>query len=220
MITAGRVRVNGGTAAVGARVDSNVDTVTVDGRRIAGVLPQTVTFAVNKPVGVITTMHDPQGRPTVAGLVPAIPGLVPIGRLDADSRGLLLMTSDGELAHRVAHPRHGLAKTYRVMPATPITDQQLRALVDGRLLDDGPAAALDARRLPDTGAVDVVMGEGRKRVVRRLFAAVGNGVVDLCRIAVGPVALGDLREGSSRVLDDGEVNALRDAVAAGHRASV
>jgi pseudouridine synthase len=211
LIAAGRVRVNGATAGVGTRVDVDADAVTVDGRRIPGARPHPVTLALNKPAGVITTLHDPQGRPTVRHLVPAVAGLVPVGRLDADSRGLLLLTSDGELAHRVAHPRHGLRKTYRVTPTTALTDDQVRAMIAGVVLDDGPAAAIDVRGVPGSSVVDVVMAEGRKRVVRRLFSAVGNGVVDLCRVAVGPIELGDLAEGESRALDDEEVVSLRRA---------
>jgi 23S rRNA pseudouridine2605 synthase len=211
LIAAGRVRVNGRRAQVGAKVDSNADTVEVDGARVTGQVPTAVTLALNKPAGVVTTMRDPRGRPTVRDLVPRVPGLVPIGRLDADSRGLLLLTSDGELAHRVAHPRHGVHKTYRVIPSSPLSDAQIGELLDGVLLDDGPANALTVRRAKGA-AVDVVMGEGRKRVVRRLFAAVGSGVVDLCRIAVGPIALGDLAEGASRSLDPAEIGMLHDAV--------
>lgn len=211
LIASGRVRVNGRTVEVGARVAVNADAVTVDGRRIPAARSQPVTLALNKPVGVITTLHDPQGRQTVADLVPTIAGLVPVGRLDADSRGLLLLTTDGELAHRVAHPRHGLHKTYRVTPAAPLTDEQVRTMIAGVVLDDGPAAAVDLRGVPGSKVVDVVMADGRKRVVRRLFSAVGNGVVDLCRIAVGPIALGDLADGQIRRLTTDEVDALRAA---------
>jgi 23S rRNA pseudouridine2605 synthase len=156
-------------------------------------------------------MRDPRGRPTVRHLVPQIPGLVPIGRLDADSRGLLLLSSDGELAHRVAHPRHGVHKTYRVVPTAPVSDAQINELLGGVMLDDGPANVLELSRAGGD-ALDVVMGEGRKRVVRRLFAAVGSGVADLCRTAVGPIELGDLAEGVSRSLDQAEVDMLHDAV--------
>jgi 23S rRNA pseudouridine2605 synthase len=211
LIAAGRVRVNGRRAQVGAKVDSNTDTVEVDGVRVTAQIPTAVTLALNKPTGVVTTMRDPRGRPTVRDLVPRIPGLVPIGRLDADSRGLLLLTSDGELAHRIAHPRHGVHKTYRVTTSSPLSDAQIGELLDGVLLDDGPANALAVRRAKGA-AVDVVMGEGRKRVVRRLFAAVGSDVIDLCRIAVGPIALGDLAEGTSRSLDATEVGMLHDGM--------
>jgi 23S rRNA pseudouridine2605 synthase len=211
LIAAGRVRVNGGVAHVGAKVDSNTDIVEVDGARVTAELPAAVTLALNKPAGVVTTMHDPHGRRTVRDLVPHVPGLAPIGRLDADSRGLLLLTTDGELAHRVAHPRHGVHKTYRVVPTSPLSDGQIGELLGGVMLDDGPAQALAVHR---AGAkeIDVVMGEGRKRVVRRLLAAVDSGVVDLCRTAVGPILLGDLAEGASRNLDQPEVDLLNDAV--------
>ncbi len=212
LIASGRVRVNGARAEVGTRVDVDSDAVTVDGRSIPAARPRPVTLALNKPVGVITTLHDPQGRATVRDLVPIVAGLVPVGRLDADSRGLLLLTSDGELAHRVAHPRHGLRKTYRVTPTSALTDEQVRTMIAGVVLDDGPAEAVDVRGVPGSTVVDVVMAEGRKRVVRRLFSAVGNGVVDLCRVAVGPIELGDLAEGQSRALDAEEVAALRRAV--------
>lgn len=208
LIAAGRVRVNGSVAPVGARVDSNTDTVAVDGTPVPAVLAAAVTLALNKPAGVLTTMSDPQRRRTVRDLVPDIAGLVPVGRLDSDSRGLLLLTSDGALAHRVAHPRHGVHKTYRVSASAPVSDAQLQQLLDGVELDDGRAQALEVRRV-SAATVDVVMGQGRKRVVRRLFAAVGAGVADLCRTAVGPIALGDLGEGSTRILDEAEVEALR-----------
>jgi 23S rRNA pseudouridine2605 synthase len=211
LIATGRVRVNGRTAQLGDKVDSNTDFVEMDGTRITARLPMAVTLALNKPVGVVTTMRDPRGRPTVRDLVPRIPALVPIGRLDADSRGLLLLSTDGELAHRIAHPRHGVHKTYRVIPTSPLSDAQVGDMLRGVMLDDGMAKAVEVRRAGRT-AVDVVMGEGRKRVVRRLVAAVGGGVVDLCRTAVGPIALGDLAEGASRSLDASEVEALHGAV--------
>ncbi len=210
LIAAGRVRVNGRTAQVGDKVDGNTDTVEVDRGRVIAQLPARVTLALNKPAGVVTTMRDPHGRRTVRDLVPKIPGLAPIGRLDADSRGLLLLSSDGELAHRIAHPRHGVHKTYRVTPTSPLSDAQIDELLSGVMLDDGPARALEVRRAGGE-TVDVVMGEGRKRVVRRLLAAVGSGVVDLCRTAVGPVTLGDLAEGASRSLVDAELEALQGA---------
>jgi 23S rRNA pseudouridine2605 synthase len=213
LIAAGRVRVNGEVAEVGARIDINSDTVQVDGEAVTAELPAAVTLALHKPPGVLTTMSDPQRRRTVRDLVPDIPGLVPVGRLDSDSRGLLLLTSDGELAHRVAHPRHHVHKTYRVTATAALDDAHLDALLEGVVLDDGPARALEVRRVGPT-AVDVVMGEGRKRLVRRLFAAVGADVADLCRTRVGPIELGDLPEGSTRSLDEAEVDALLETAGA------
>ncbi|MDQ6857109.1 MAG: rRNA pseudouridine synthase [Candidatus Dormibacteraeota bacterium] len=208
LISAGRVHVNGAVAEVGARIDINNDAVDVDGAPVTPGLPPAVTLALNKPPGVLTTMSDPQRRPTVRDLVPDIAGLVPVGRLDSDSRGLLLLTSDGELAHRVAHPRHGVHKTYRVIATGALVDAQVAGLVSGVVLDDGPARALEVHRV-GPATLDVVMGEGRKRLVRRLFAAVGADVADLCRTRVGPIELGDLAEGSTRPLDRREVDALR-----------
>ena len=210
LIAAGRVRLNGTPAGVGTRVDAGADTVEVDGRPLAQAPPEPVTLVLNKPAGVLTTLSDPQGRPTVRELVPAVPALVPVGRLDADSRGLLLLTTDGELAHRVAHPRHGVHKTYRVTTAAALSDEQVAAMRAGVVLDDGPARALAVRRV-GPAVVEVVMGEGRKRLVRRVVAATGGVVVDLCRTAVGPVTLDGLAEGQARALAPAEVEALRAA---------
>ncbi|MHB8718116.1 MAG: pseudouridine synthase [Candidatus Dormibacteria bacterium] len=213
LIASGRVRLNGATAAVGAVIDSDTDVVSVDGTVVEGQAPRLRSIALHKPAGVVSTMHDPQGRPTVASLAPDVPGLVPVGRLDGDSRGLLLLTNDGDLAHRVAHPRHGVRKTYRVRCATPLEDAALERLLRGVNLEDGPARILAWSRVSsDARRVDVVMGEGRKREVRRLFAALGASVDDLCRIAVGPVRLGRLAEGAWRELSAAELASLRREV--------
>ena len=213
LIAAGRVRVNGAGAEVGAIIDSNTDIVSVDGVVVVAELPALQTFALNKPAGVVSTLSDPQGRPTVASLLPDVTGLVPVGRLDGDSRGLLLLTNDGDLAHRVAHPRHGVRKTYRVRCTAPVLDDALDEMARGITLDDGPARILSWSRVnSDHRRVDVVMGEGRKREVRRLFAAVGASVDDLCRIAVGPVRLGRLAEGAHRPLTDDELASLHREV--------
>jgi 23S rRNA pseudouridine2605 synthase len=146
-------------------------------------------------------------------LVPEVPGLVPVGRLDADSRGLLLMTNDGELAHRVAHPRYGIHKRYRVRLTAPASDAQLRRLVEGVELEDGPARVVSVRPSAGPMELELVMAEGRKREIRRLAAAVGlEEVADLLRLAVGPITLGRLAQGASRPLTEAELHRLREAV--------
>ena len=141
-----------------------------------------------------------------------MPGLVPVGRLDSDSHGLLLLTNDGELAHRVAHPRFGLHRVYSVRLTAPPAQAQLRRLVDGVELEDGVARAVSARRTGHGAEIEVVMGEGRRREVRRLCAALGLEVVDLRRTRYGPLELGDLPEGECRPLDEVELQSLRLAV--------
>jgi 23S rRNA pseudouridine2605 synthase len=213
LIATGRVTVNGVAADLGATIDRGSDVVALDGVVVGADAPALATFALNKPAGVVSTLSDPQRRVTVADLAPPVPGLVPVGRLDTDSRGLLLMTNDGELAHRVAHPRHGLRKTYRVRCTGALGAEALGTLARGVVLDDGPARVLDHRRVgSDPTRVDVVMGEGRKREVRRLFSAVGAEIEDLCRTSVGPVRLGRLAEGDVRELTAAELSALRRAV--------
>jgi 23S rRNA pseudouridine2605 synthase len=209
LIAAGRVRINGAPAMLGSIV-SERDIVSVDGRTLQPRL-ELLTLALNKPLGVVTTRRDPQGRRTVMDLVPPVPGLVPVGRLDADSRGLLVLTTDGELAHRLAHPRYGLRRVYRVRVVPAASDRQRDALLAGVALDDGPARALEARRLHGGTVLELVMGEGRRREVRRMCAAVGLDVIDLCRVACGPLRLGDLPEGSARQLTADELAALRRA---------
>ena len=210
LIAAGRVTVNGRAGSVGVSVHPDRDRVRVDGRDV--IEARSVTLALNKPAGVVTTVRDPRGRRTVMQLVPAVDGLVPVGRLDADSRGLLLLTTDGDLAHRVTHPRYGVRKRYRVTVATSVSDAQLTALLGGVQLDDGGARALTARRGRDARTLELTMGEGRKREVRRMCAAVRLEVRDLMRTAIGPVTLGGLREGEVRGLAPREESGLREAV--------
>lgn len=210
LIEAGRVAVNGRVAALGTLVDPELDGVSVDGRPV----PQEVerrTVMVNKPVGVVSSRRDPGGRPTVIDLVEDATGLFPVGRLDADSRGLLLLTTDGELALRLTHPRHGIRKLYRVVVRGRVPYAALRTMRNGVVLEDGPARALSAAiagdRRGDT-IVEVEMGEGRRREVRRLCAAAGLAVTDLQRVGFGPLRLGRLAEGSSRRLRPAEVAEL------------
>jgi 23S rRNA pseudouridine2605 synthase len=212
LIAAGRVTINGEPSRLGAIVDPAADLVSVDGHRIPA-RAVSVTIVLNKPAGVVTTRSDPYQRRTVMDLIEPVPGLVPVGRLDADSRGLLVLTTDGDLAHAVSHPRHGVTKRYLATLDRAISADQLEQLSAGVDLEDGPARALSARRSGSDSVVEVIMAEGRKREVRRLFAAVGLEVRDLVRIAVGPLELGALPEGEARVLRPAELSSLR--VAAG-----
>lgn len=215
LIEQGRVQLNGRPTRLGTLVEPAADHVTVDGRPIGEPVPLR-TLVLNKPTGVVSTRRDPQGRPTVLDLVDDPRGLSPVGRLDSDSRGLLLLSSDGDLALRVTHPRHGITKRYRATVTPHATTAALRRITGGVALDDGDARALEAhlagqdRRGNDV--VEVVMAEGRKREVRRLFAAAGLRVVDLVRVAVGPVRLGRLKEGHARPLTHAEERALYEAV--------
>jgi 23S rRNA pseudouridine2605 synthase len=210
LIAAGRVTVNGEESRLGAVVEASVDRVSVDGHRIPA-RAVSVTIVLNKPVGVVTTRSDPYQRRTVMDLIEPVPGLVPVGRLDADSRGLLVLTTDGDLAHAVAHPRHGVTKRYLATLDHEITPDQLDQLMIGVELDDGPARAVSAKRSGSDSVVEVVMAEGRKREVRRLFAAIGLEVRDLVRVAVGPLELGALAEGEARALRPAELSSLRAA---------
>jgi 23S rRNA pseudouridine2605 synthase len=210
LIAAGRVTINGEPTRLGAVVDPSVDRVSVDGHRIPA-RAVSVTIVLNKPAGVVTTRNDPYQRRTVMDLIEPVPGLVPVGRLDADSRGLLVLTTDGDLAHAVSHPRHGVTKRYLATLDRAISADQLEQLTAGIDLEDGPARAVIAKRSGSDTVVEVVMAEGRKREVRRLFAAVGLEVRDLVRIAVGPLELGALPEGEARALRPAELSSLRAA---------
>jgi 23S rRNA pseudouridine2605 synthase len=217
LIAEGHVEVDGVLVTeLGVRIDPATAVVHVDGMRIQ--LDQSkITLALNKPLGVVSTMSDPEGRPTVADLVQNRPErLFHVGRLDTDSEGLLLLTNDGELANRLAHPRYEIAKTYLVtVGGGEVYPRVGRQLLHGVELDDGPAR-LDAFRvvdaIPGQTMVEVVLHEGRNRVVRRMFDAVGHPVTRLVRTRIGPIALGDLRAGRTRVLGRAELGSLMAAV--------
>ena len=214
LMTAGRVKVNGVVVTgLGTKVDPSADVVTVDDRLIdPGGEP--VYLMLNKPVGYITSMGDPFGRPTVAELVPDdIPGLFPVGRLDMDTTGLLLFTTDGAMGYRLLHPSFHVSKVYLVEPDRPVTDEQLEALSAGVMLDDTLTLPATARRVSGyTGIprVELVITEGRKRQVRRMFTRVGNGVAGLHRAAFGPLRVDGLQEGAWRHLTETEVQGLRE----------
>jgi 23S rRNA pseudouridine2605 synthase len=213
LIRDGRVTVNGVRATLGDRVDPTRDRVEVDGSALV-VDPGARYYALNKPVGVVTTLADPQGRRDLAGFLPEGPRVVPVGRLDRDTEGLLLLTNDGELANRLTHPRYGVEKEYLAEVEGTPTARRLARIREGVVLEDGIARALEARRegsSGERGAVRLVMGEGRKREVRRLLAAVGLPVRRLVRVRVGPVRLGRLKPGEIRPLSSDEIRALSRA---------
>ncbi len=209
LIAQGRVAVDGRVALIGERVDPASQAVTVDGVRIP-IRPGLVTYLLYKPQGAISTAEDPGGRPTVVDLVPPEPSVYPVGRLDADSEGLLLLTNDGDLANIVMHPRYGIPKTYTVLVNGP-PGPWVECLVEGVELSDGPAAALSARVLDSTREstlLEMVLGEGRNREIRRMCDALEHPVQRLVRTAVGPITDRRLRPGEWRRLEVGEVERL------------
>jgi 23S rRNA pseudouridine2605 synthase len=214
LIAEGRVSVDGEVADLGRRVDPERDRVEVDGVAI-GLRPGLVTYVLHKPAGVITTADDPQGRPTVVALVPAEPRVFPVGRLDADTEGLLLLTNDGDLAHRLTHPRFGVDKEYLAHVRGRPTRQALRRLREGVELDDGPTAPAQVSEL-SPGLLRITVHEGRNRQVRRMCEAVGHPVERLVRVRIGPLADRSLKAGQWRELAPEEVRALERAAAAGH----
>ena len=207
---AGRILLNGDPVVLGDRCDLSSDLVTLDGAPIP-VNPELETHLLYKPVGVVSTASDPHGRQTVVDLIGSAARLYPVGRLDADSEGLILVSNDGELTNRVTHPRYGITKTYVVRTPGAISQRDLRHLQDGVELDDGKAVALRARvldEIADGMLVELVMTEGRNREVRRMFASLGHQVVSLVRTAIGPITDRSLRQGESRILSSEEVHAL------------
>ncbi|MDQ4008532.1 MAG: rRNA pseudouridine synthase [Actinomycetota bacterium] len=216
LMSAGRVEVDGEVVTrLGTRVDPDRSVIRVDGRRIPSASAQ-VYLVLNKPRGVVSTMSDPQGRPTLAEHVADRPErLFHVGRLDTETEGLILLTNDGEFAHRLAHPSYGVLKTYVAQVAGPVPGTLGRDLAAGVVLDDGPVRVDGFRVLERTGRralVEVVLHEGRKHIVRRLLAHVGHPVQRLARTGIGPVRLGALRPGQHRELTVEELGTLLDAV--------
>lgn len=213
LIAAGRVTVDGEVAVLGRRVDPDHDRIEVDGVPI-GVRPGLVHYLLNKPEGVVTTAHDTHGRPTVLDLVPAEPRVFPVGRLDLDTSGLLLLTNDGDLANLIAHPRHGVDKEYLAeVVGGRVSAGALRRLREGVQLDDGPTAPARVSQ-PEPGVLRITIHEGRNRQVRRMCEAVGHPVRRLVRTRIGPIADRSLEPGAWRELTVAERRALRDALAA------
>ena len=214
MVKDGRVAVDGRTAIPGQRVDPRRVEVQVDGVPLP-VDPDLVYYLLHKPLGVISTTSDPHGRTPVVDLVPALPKVYPVGRLDADSTGLLLLTNDGPFANLVAHPRSGITKTYEVLVRGNPSSADLSQFRRGIELDDGPAVPVAVRRIGAAGGrshLELIMAEGRNREVRRLCAAAGYPVVRLHRVAIGALRDRALQPGDWRNLEVEEVRAFhRDA---------
>ena len=211
LIADGRVTVNGKVAPLGQRVDVDSDRVEVDGSAV-GVQPDLVYYLLNKPRGVVTTAADTHGRPTVVDLVPAEPRVFPVGRLDADTEGLLLLTNDGELTHRLTHPSFGVDKEYLAEVEGAPSPSAVRRLREGVDLEDGRTAPARVALIPPH-ALRIVIHEGRNRQVRRMCDAVGHPVVRLVRTRIGPLVDRDLAPGEWRALSMAEVRALGAAAA-------
>lgn len=212
-IAAGRVQVNGVTAVLGDRVDVETDSLTLDGTPIV-VDPHVETYLLYKPPGVISTAEDTHGRTTVVDLIDSEERLYPVGRLDADSEGLIMISNDGELTNRVTHPRYGITKKYLAWVEGTPGKEALRRLTDGVELEDGPARA-ESARLVDSwrgqSLVELVMTEGRNREVRRMMSAVSHPVLRLVRTAIGPIADTTLHPGESRRLSSTEIKRLMES---------
>jgi 23S rRNA pseudouridine2605 synthase len=211
LIAAGRVTVNGEVAVLGRRVDADVDLIEVDGAPV-GVKPGLVYYLLNKPTGVVATAKDTHGRKTVVELVPREPRVFPVGRLDVDTEGLLMLTNDGELTHRITHPSHGVEKEYLVHVRGRVSPGELRQLREGVRLDDGVTSPAQASQ-PSAGVLRLTIHEGRNRQVRRMCDAIGHPVLRLVRTRIGPITDRSLRPGDWRELSTAERRALSEAVA-------
>jgi 23S rRNA pseudouridine2605 synthase len=221
LIAAGRVTVNGEVAQLGRRVDPANDRVTLDD--VPVVVDDTVVhWLLNKPAGYVTTASDPQGRDTVLDLIPAEPRVFPVGRLDRDSEGLLILTNDGELAQLLTHPSHGVEKEYFVEVDGVPSNAALRVLREGVELDDGRTRPARVRMVQKSGAgtsaLEVAVKEGRKRMVRRMCAEVGHPVLRLVRVRIGPLRDPKLAPGEWRELSSAEVRELYAAAVGGAEA--
>ena len=214
LIADGRVEVNGNIAVLGRRVDPERDVVRVDGARLPTARRHRYVM-LNKPRGVVTTMDDEAGRHTVAEYIPRGPRLFYVGRLDADTSGLLLLTNDGELSNRLTHPRFEVPKAYIAAVEGQVSPAVLRHLRHGVSLDDGPLMPDEVRLMqasPHGSLLRITLHEGRNRAVRRLCDAVGHPVIDLSRVSFGPLQLGTLGVGQTRDLTGEELGKLLDIV--------
>jgi len=210
LITQGRVTIDGRVAELGNRVDAEKNTIRVDGN-LTPSAPNAVYYLLNKPPGVVTTADDPQGRVTVVSLVDSPVRIFPVGRLDMNTEGLLLLTNDGRLAHLLTHPSSGIAKEYLARVEGDPSPAALRRLREGVPLEDGVTAPAQVSRVSE-GLLRIVIHEGRNRQVRRMCAAVGHEVTRLVRTRIGPLSDPTLSPGSSRQLTLSEVRRLMEAV--------
>lgn len=216
MITAGRVMVNGKVVTeLGTKVDPGRDHVKVDGKHLSAVQPF-VYLMLNKPKNVMSTLDDPGGRTTVKDFLRGVSVRVfPVGRLDFDSEGLMLLTNNGELAQGLLHPRYHVPKTYLIKVKGVLSDEEIKKLEQGVRLEDGmtgPAAVKKIRKVEANSWLEITIREGRKHQVKRMLESVGHPVIRLMRIKMGPMSLGDLEPGEFRFLTDREANALRELV--------
>lgn len=212
LIAEGRVAVNGEVAELGRRADPDTDRIEIDGALI-GLQPGTVWYLLNKPVGVVTTAADPQGRPTVVELVPDEVRVFPVGRLDADTEGLLLLTNDGDATHRLTHPSFGVEKEYLAHVEGRPSRGAIRRLREGVELDDGITAPAKASTVGDD-VIKLVIHEGRNRQIRRMCEAVGHPVRRLVRVRIGPLRDTQLAPGEWRALTGEEIRGLERAAVA------
>lgn len=208
IIANGRVTVGGEVVRDPARDVGESDDVRVDGSPVEAEARE--VWVVNKPAGVVSTAREPGERPAVVELVDSPARLYPVGRLDADSTGLLLLTNDGELANQLTHPRYEVPKAYRAHLRRPPSDRDLERLRRGVELEDGPTAPAEVTRL-GAREVEIVLHEGRNRQIRRMAETIDNGVVSLRRVRFGPLQLGGLKEGAARRLSGDEISQLRES---------
>jgi 23S rRNA pseudouridine2605 synthase len=209
LIAEGRVKVDGKVVTDPARDVDDTRAVLVNGKSISTGGHERLVYIVNKPAGIVSTAHDPQGRPTIVELVRSPERLYPVGRLDADTTGLILLTNDGDLAHRLTHPSFEVPRTYRArVQNAPIKDLALRHLREGVVLEDGETAPAMARRI-SSDRLELTIHEGKKRQVKRMCEEVGHPVIALERIAFGPLRLGSLELGGHRALTPAEIERLR-----------
>lgn len=218
MIAAGRVEVNGVVAILGARVNTEKDEISVDGKSV-GIRPDLVYILLNKPNGYISSVSDPLGRPTVLNLVTISTRIYPIGRLDFESEGLLILTNDGDLTNLITHPSNGIEKEYLANLDRPISDKSVARLRRGVVLEDGITAPAKVGKVSDT-LIRITIHEGRNRQVRRMCDAVGFKVLRLVRTRIGPIRDQHLSPGQWRFLDNAEIIGLRDSSFSNARARV